>query len=139
MNIIDLTKRFASVNNVDNMILYVNPTMNLTKFMYLDVLYDIDEYQMKEDCFIVFCGDDIFKIPVDLTLYQESIIVYKNPFTIDDSVLDANLVLSHDSGLPDSVETLLVGLVSIDSCDEISLSVFDVDGENDTGNLYPIQ
>jgi len=35
MNIIDITKQFASVNNVDNMILYVNLTMNLTKFMYL--------------------------------------------------------------------------------------------------------
>ena len=74
MSIIDLTKKFASVDNVDNMTLYVNSRMNLTKFEYLGVLYIIDDYQMHEDCFLIFCGEEQYKIPVNLTLYKESLV-----------------------------------------------------------------
>ena len=90
--LVDLTQKLVSLNNVCNMTLYVNSNMNLTKFEYLDYLYEIDEYQMKEDCFIIDCADADsnlirFKIPVNLTLYNESIIVYKKPFTIEDECI----------------------------------------------------
>ena len=74
MTILDLTKKFASVDNKENMTLYVNSRMNLTKFEYLGILYIIDDYQMHEDCFLIICGENQYKIPVNLTLYKESLV-----------------------------------------------------------------
>ena len=79
MSVIDLTKKFVSLTSPDsskhkdNMTLYVNSRMNLTKFEYLDVLYDINDYTMKEDYFLISCIKNQYKIPVDLILYNESL------------------------------------------------------------------
>lgn len=102
MSIIDLTQK-------TNMILYVNSKMNLVNFEYLDNLYDILDYKMKADCFIISCcGDNIFKIPVDLLLYNESEIVYTKPYknrqvvTID--TVSENLVLDDVMEITDIID-----------------------------------
>ena len=94
MSMIDLTKKFASVDNIDNMTLYVNSRMNLTKFEYLGILYIIDDYQMHEDCFLIICGENQYKIPVDLTLYNESLVEFRQ--TVNELDFDQDHSISID-------------------------------------------
>ena len=75
--LVDLSK----ITDHSDMTLYVNSRMELVQFSYKDVTYDIDEYEMKEDCYIIYCdGDRLYKIPVNLHLIPVNLSLTKMPF-----------------------------------------------------------
>lgn len=91
--LIDLSK----ITDHSDMTLYVNSQMELVQFSYKDVTYDIDEYEMKEDGYIIYCdGGRLYKIPVNLHLSK--IIVENMQLIMDDSgndiAIDSDEILS---------------------------------------------
>ena len=78
MSITDLIPKCISNQGGCNMTLYCNLKMNLTFFEYNNNTYVIDDYDMKEDCFILKCQQNTFKIPVNLTLHRDDNILKSN-------------------------------------------------------------
>ena len=62
--LVDLSK----VTDHSSMTLYVNSKMELVQFLYKAVTYYIDEYEMKEDCYIIYCDVNRIVLPVNLIL-----------------------------------------------------------------------
>ena len=67
----DLINKLVSNKGNCNMTLYCNLKMELTTFEYNNNTYIIDDYIMKEDCYIITSNQAQYKIPVDLILHKE--------------------------------------------------------------------
>ena len=96
-SLIDLSK----IADHSNMTLYVNSKMELVQFLYKDVTYYIDDYEMKSDCYIIYCDVDRFSLPVNLILCKlpaSSINSLNMQLVMDDSgndlAIDSDEILS---------------------------------------------
>lgn len=88
--LVDLSK----ITDHSDMTLYVNSQMELVQILYKDVTYNIDEYEMKEDCYIIYCdGGQLYKIPVNLSLTPVNLHLNNMPF----DTINMQLVMD-DSG-----------------------------------------
>ena len=67
----DLINKMVSNQGGCNMTLYCNLNMELTTFEYNNNTYIIDDYIMKEDCYIITANQSQYKIPNCLTLHRE--------------------------------------------------------------------